>query len=340
MKSVFAILLSLLTGLAIQAQTLSDLYDQVKSSVVTIYVEELVNSGFGDPTTFTSNMGLGSGVLISEKYVLTAAHVVGNAEEIKVEFIDGKTLPGKTFRISRTADVAVVELMDIPLNPNIAKIGDSDKVRIGDDIFVVGAPMGLSHSLSKGIISGRHTEKRLTSEGNALEFFQTDASINTGNSGGPMFNMQGEVIGIVSSILSRSGGFEGIGFAATSGIANTLLNARSSKYFGVDAILLPYELARALNVPQESGLLVQNVVKNSPAYLSGLQGGFLTISVDDEDVLVGGDIILTVDDIKITGMEGFDRMMTHLDSIKSTTRHKITVLRAGEQLELYWLSFE
>jgi serine protease Do len=198
--------------------------------------------------------------------------------------------------------------------------------------------MGLPYSLSRGVISGKHFEERLTRDGKILEFFQTDAAINTGNSGGPMFNYRGEVIGIVSSILTRSGGFEGIGFAATSNIATTLLLTRSAKFFGVDALLLPPELARILNVPQESGWLVQHVVLKSPAHIAGVKGGYRSVPYEGEEILLGGDIILSVDEIKITGMESILELMDYLDAVESAQTHKITVLRDGALLELFWVS--
>ena len=153
-----------------------------------------------------------------------------------------------------------------------------------------------------------------------------------------MYNYRGEVIGIVSSILSRSGGFEGIGFAATSEVAKSLLTSRSSKYFGIEAVILPYEFARILNVPQESGWLIQHVVKNSPAGTLGLKGGFRRVIIQEEEVLLGGDIILQIDDIPITGDESVSKLFDYVDSVESTQKHKITVLRAGEVLDFYWIS--
>jgi serine protease Do len=322
----------------IPAQDLADLFDEVKNSVVTIYTAETINTGAGDPLTFASSMGLGSGVLIRTDMVLTAAHVVGNAEEIMVQLFDGQAVPAKTVRISKTADVAVIQLLKPLKNPQLATMGVSDDTRIGEAVFVIGAPMGLPFSLSRGVISGRHFEENNTFEGKILEFFQTDAAINTGNSGGPMFNFKGEVIGIVSSILSRSGGFEGIGFAATSEIAQTLLSSRGSKYFGMDAMLLPQEMAVILNVPQQSGWLVQHVVKNSPAGVSGIQGGFRKAIIDEEEILLGGDIILSVDDIVIENMDSVIEVFKHLEAAGSTARHKITVYRAGERVDLYWVA--
>lgn len=338
MKKIRLLLLLIVIVLPLSAQNLADLFDANKHSVVTIYVAEIVSAGTGDPRTFTDNMGLGSGVLVKENVVLTASHVVANAEEIMVQFYDGEAIPAKTFRHARDADVALIRLDRPPADPHVAVIGNSDDARIGDDIFVVGAPMGLPYSLSRGVISGRHSEPNLYNDGKLLEFFQTDASINTGNSGGPMYNYQGEVIGIVSSILTRSGGFEGIGFAATSNVARALLAERSSRFFGIEAMILPYEMAMILNVPQESGWLVQHVVKDSPAGQVGIKGGYLKVAIGEEELLLGGDIILQVDDIMITGKESLLKLMVYLNDVHSTVTHKIKVLRSGEIVELRWIS--
>lgn len=336
-KTLFFAVLALM-AIQLSAQDWAELFEVHKRSAVTIYTAEAVNTGAGDPRTFTSSMGLGSGVLVRNDMVLTAAHVVGNAEEIMVQFFDGEAIPAKTIRMNRLADVALIQLSKAPADPVVAALGNSDEVRTGESIFIIGAPMGLTYSLSTGIISGKHAEEGMITEGYPVEFFQTDASINTGNSGGPMFNSKGEVIGIVSSILSRSGGFEGIGFAATSEIAQAVLISKGSKYFGIDAMFLPYELARVLNVPQESGLLVQHVVKNSPAGAAGVKGGFRKVTIDETEVLLGGDIILAVDHVKITGLESYGQLFKHLEESGSTARHKISVLRAGEIIDLYWVA--
>lgn len=320
------------------AQDLSDLFETHKYSVVTIYTAEDVNPGAGDPRTFTSNMGLGSGVLIRDNYILTAAHVVANAKAIMVEFYGGEKIPAVTYRISKIADVAIIRLESAPSDARVAAIGNSDDVGVGDKVFVIGAPMGLTYSLSAGIISGRHSEKNPLRDDKILEFFQTDASINTGNSGGPMFNDKGEVIGIVSSILTRSGGFEGIGFAATSQVAKDVLNARSSLYFGIDPLHLSYEMAQILNVPQESGWLIQNVVKGSPAGNIGLKGGFRKVTIEDKEILLGGDIILQVGDVKITEETSVFKIADYLDGVQGTATIPLIVLRAGEVMKFNWIN--
>jgi serine protease Do len=336
-KTLLFTILTLLAWTS-RAQSLADLFENNKNSVVTIFVSENLSAGTGDPRTFTSSEGLGSGVLVREDLVLTAAHVVGNAERIMVQFYDGESMEAKTVRISRVADVALVQLSRKPAKPQVAVLGNSDDVRIGDEVFVVGAPLGLPYSLSRGVISGKHEEQNLSNDGKSMEFFQTDAAINTGNSGGPMFNYNGEVIGIVSSILTRSGGFEGIGFAATSNVSKAILTERGSLFFGIEAMLIPYELARILNVPQESGWLVQHVVRDSPAGRTGIKGGYLKVLIDDDEILLGGDIILQVDDTVITGEESIIKLWEYLNAVQSTVTHKIKILRAGEIIELRWIS--
>lgn len=336
-KTALVAVLALMASSAF-SQNLADLFEQNKQSVVTIYVKESVNTGAGDPRTFASNDGLGSGVLIRDNLILTASHVVANADRIMVQFYDGEAMEATTTRISRMADVAVITLKKPPSNPHIATLGNSDDVRIGDDIFVIGAPMGLPYSLSSGVISGRHAENNLANDGKSLEFFQTDASINTGNSGGPMFNYKGEVIGIVSSILTRSGGFEGIGFAATSNVSEALLTERGSRYFGIESILLSSDMARVLNVPQESGMLIQHVVRNSPAGKLGLQGGFRTAVFDEEEVLLGGDIILAVDHIVIKDEDSSYELWEYFNSNLSTVTYNLKVLRGGKIMNFRWVS--
>ena len=338
MKKILLPVLAMMFAQQLTAQNLADLFETNKHSVVTIYVAESLSTGEGDPRTFTSSMGLGSGVMVRDDVILTAAHVVAAAEEIMVQFYDGESMAAKTFRISKVADVALIRLDKPPGNPQVAVIGNSDETRIGDEVFVVGAPMGLPYSLSRGVISGRHSEPNLSNDGKILEFFQTDAAINTGNSGGPMFNYKGEVIGIVSSILSRSGGFEGIGFAATSNVSRAMLTERSSRFFGIEAMILPYEMAMILNVPQESGWLVQHVVHDSPAGQAGVKGGYLNVTIGEEELLLGGDIVLQVDDIKLTGEESLMKLMAYLNDVNSTVTHNFKVLRAGKIIDLRWIS--
>ncbi len=321
------------------AQSFPDLVTKVNSSVVTVQVLERKNMGIGNPSSFTSAEGMGSGVLVGDKrlYVLTAAHVVANASKIQILFANGSTIGATNRRIDRTSDVALLQLNKPANSIPPAKIGDSEKMRIGDEIFIIGNPLGLEHSVSTGIISGKHSEKSEQSRTKLMEFFQTDASINKGNSGGPMFNMQGEVVGIVSSILSFSGGFEGLGFAATSSIAKEILSQTGRIWFGTDIITMNSNFCKLLNVPQEGALLVQSVAEDSPGYFMGLKGGYVKMQIGETEFLGGGDIILQFDDIPLNSEENMIKFFDYLNAQESGKTFRIKIFRAGEIITLRWI---
>jgi serine protease Do len=338
MKTTILSYVLLLSAFIANSQTFADLVASSDSSVVQIEVIEKKNLGVGNPSNFTSSEGLGSGVLVGENsnYILTAAHVVANAIKIQVIFADGTKLSATNKRVDKTADLAIIQLERPVTHLPKAKLGDSDKTRVGDEIFVIGSPLGLSHSVSKGIISGKHTELNETNDGRAMEFFQTDASINKGNSGGPMYNMDGEVIGIVSSILSFSGGFEGVGFAATSSIALEILSQKGRIWLGADVLPISAEFCKIFNVPQEGALLVQNVTENSPAYFMGLKGGYVTMKTGETEFLAGGDVVLKFDDIPINTRENMEKLWEYLNEQEDGHQYQIQVFRNGKIKHLSW----
>lgn len=338
MKRTVYLLIILLTAMNLSAQDLTALFKKVDGSVVIIKVIEDVSLGEGDPHQKTSMKGLGTGVMINnDGLILTAAHVVNNAAKIWVELKDGQNIEAKIEHLSIAADVASIKLIEKPVNPMVAKLGNSDSVEVGQQIVVIGTPLGLGHSLSSGYISGRHNQDRITSNMSASEFFQTDAAINQGNSGGPMFNLKGEVIGIASSIITQSGGFEGIGFAATINMAKTLLLEHKQMWYGFEPVILSDELAKIFNVPQEAGMLIVSVTKNSPAYFMGLKGGYLSITIGNRDLLVGGDILLELDNIPLTSMENLEKVGDHMMTLKSGDKYKFKILRAGKIMEIEWV---
>ena len=316
----------------ITAQSALEPY-QVYQKVNDAVVEVIVNSKDRSNAEYTVyEEGLGSGVVVSEEgLVLTAAHVIQTAEKVKVKFTSGKEVPAKIIRLAKEADVALLELAWVPDNLTIAPLADSDKVKIGERICIIGAPYGLAHSLSVGHISGRHEEINTTSGFIRAEFFQTDASINHGNSGGPMFNSKGEVVGIVSSILTESGGFEGIGFAATSNISVKLVLDENSLYTGLDGYLLDEAMSYLLNVPQKGGLLVQRVVPLSPADFAGLNGGAVAVKLNGENLILGGDVILSVNAIRITSPDVLEEVVRSVQNNKhDKTPLLMEVLRGGK----------
>jgi len=317
-----------------QAQQLREMFSKTNPSVVVIRtVERRVTP---QAQGLMSLPGLGSGVVIStDGKILTAAHVVQAADQVAVEFVDGKKERAHVVASYPRADVAIVQL-DFP-SPGLvpAKLGDSDAVQVGDDVFVIGAPYGLSHSLTVGHVSGKHLSQESIAGVSKVEVFQTDAAINQGNSGGPMFNMAGEVIGIVSQILSTSGGFQGVGFAVTSNVARKLLLNKKSFWTGIDGYLLTNELARIFNVPQPAGLLVMRAADNSPASDLRLIAGTIPTNIGGAELVVGGDIILEVAGIQIVeDWKTLDEMQTALGNLQTGEKFTLKVLRAGMVMEL------
>ncbi len=202
------------------AQDLSQLFRMVSASVVMVRAA-------GREVTITGEAHVhetGSGVLVSsDGKVMTAAHVVQSMDEIRVEFLDGEVVGARVIGSEPAADLSLLQLDRIPHAAHVAALADSDTVQIGEQIMIVGAPYGPSHSLSVGWISARWAPNTVYRRLPLAEFFQTDASINMGNSGGPMFNMAGQVIGLVSHTISRSGGSEGLGFVVTINTAKQVL---------------------------------------------------------------------------------------------------------------------
>lgn len=322
-------------GVCAAAEPLSQVFKRVSASVVVVRTTERQLAS-GPERQLVSMPGLGSGVLISaDGKVLTAAHVVHTADEIMVEFQSGELIPAKVVSSEPTADVALIQLEKLPPNAVVAKLGDSEKVEVGEEVFVVGAPMGMSHTLTVGHISARRNLNTVYSGMSKAELFQTDAAINQGNSGGPMLNMAGEVIGIVSHILSKSGGFEGMGFVVTSGMARRILLERHPFWSGIQGYLLGGELARAFNLPQPVGLLVQRVAAKSPAEQLGLRGGTLRAVIEGESLILGGDVILEVLGIPLVGGgTSYKVIREELSKLKPGDEVRVIVLRDGRTQEL------
>lgn len=331
MKKILPLLLIFFSIQAF-AQNLASLYQEVKSSVVVIDVVDIEQESVGGNIEFTKSASQGSGVLISEEGIIwTAAHVVDVAEEVTVEFLDGDTYNAEVLSSNALADVALIQITG-PFqlkNKTVAKIGNSDKVDIGEEVFVLGAPHGFKQSLSKGILSGRFIPENLSNNFVNVEFLQTDAAINPGNSGGPMFNMKGEVIGIASRIYTNSGGFEGIGFAISSNVTRQLLMESPGIWAGMESVLLSGNLARALNVPQEAGLLITKVSSKGAAVSLGLQGGYIPAIIEGEKLLIGGDIILEIADIPIEDNNSLFEIRKKLLSIPKGKSVNISILRNG-----------
>lgn len=337
MKKVFVLVMTIIAFVQTYAQDLSGMFEKVSPAVVQIQTKEKEVVGEGQTKQTVTAEGLGSGVLISsDGFILTAAHVVQTAEDVKVVFKNEEVIPAKIISVEKSADVALIKLVWPPSDKSIyiPKVGDSDQIKTGKQVFVIGSPYGLAQSLSAGHISGRHEKKSVSHNMTLMEFFQTDAAINTGNSGGPMFDMKGEVIGIVSYILSESGGFQGLGFAATSNMATNLLLKEKGIWFGVDGMLVTGGLAYILNLPQKGGLLIQKVADLSPGMIMGLQGGVYNMEIEGEKIIVGGDVILSIQGEKIENEEDMLNLRETLKSLTIGDKMELTVMRGGKIVDL------
>lgn len=327
------------------AQQLREAFRKVNLSVVTVRTKR-VDIARVPGQVMSIIDGLGSGVLISnDGKVLTAAHVVQTADAAFVQFADGQGSIARVIASDVRADVALLQLQQPPKNISPAALGDSDKVEVGDQIFVIGAPYGISQTLTAGHVSGR---RRLDKDGEAqpyLEFLQTDAAVNGGNSGSPMFDMNGQVVGIVSTIMSQSGGSEGLAFATASNTTRRFLLDRKPFWSGIDGVLVIGDVAKALNLPQPAGFLVQRIGEGSIGSRLGMNGGTLQGTIQGREVLLGGDVILSVNDIEVTVPstaeavalgegDNYDRIFNSLSSLKPGDPVVLRVLRAGKVMEL------
>jgi serine protease Do len=218
---------------------------------------------------------LGSGVIVSkEGHILTNRHVIAEMEKIEVQLTDGRVEPATLIGADEQTDIAVLKIDAKNIEP--LALGDSDQVRVGQMVFAIGNPFGLQETVTQGIVSAKGRRAMADS---GVEFFQTDAAVNQGNSGGPLLNLRGEIIGINSAIYSTSdqGAWLGISFAIPSNVARRALesllkNGRIIRgYLGVNMMDITPFIARQLGLPDTAGALVEEVVSGSPAEKAGVQ---------------------------------------------------------------------
>ena len=283
--------------------SLAPLVQRVSPAVVNIRVSQTVDapSMYGDEM-FRRFFGLpdtpgggsrevasaGSGVIVDAEngYILTNHHVVENADRIQISLLDGETLDAEVIGSDAATDIAVIKVE--PEGLVELSIGDSDSLQVGDFVIAIGNPFGLGHTVTSGIVSalGRTGISR-----NGLEdFIQTDASINPGNSGGALVNMRGELVGINSAIISRTGGNVGIGFAVPSAIARSIMRQILDfgevrrGLLGVTIQSIDEETAEALGTEVERGALITGIEPGSAAETAGLRVDDIIVGVDDKRI--------------------------------------------------------
>jgi serine protease Do len=268
------------------------------------------------PSEGAQPRGVGSGFILSaDGLIMTNAHVVEGADELIVTLPDKREFKATVVGADRRTDVAVVKIDASGLSA--VKIGDVNRLRVGEWVMAIGSPFGLENTVTAGIVSAK---KRDT--GDFLPFIQTDVAINPGNSGGPLINMRGEVVGINSQIYSRSGGFQGISFAipideavrVSDQIRSTGRVTRGR--IGVQIDQVSKEVAEAIGLGQPKGALVRGVEPNSPAAKAGVEPGDIILKFD------GKDIEKSVDLPRLVG------------NTKPGNKSSITVFRRGSQRDL------
>lgn len=256
------------------------------------------------------------GFLSNKSYILTNNHVVQNAESIKVILQDKREFTAKVVGTDPQSDVAVLEINDNKL-PAL-KLGDSSALEVGEWVIAIGNPFGLSHTLTVGVVSA--TGRTSLGINDYEDFIQTDAAINPGNSGGPLVNLDGQVVGMNTAIFSRSGGYMGIGFAIPINLAKSigdqLMNNGEVRrgHLGVVVQELSADLADSFDLQQNEGILISQVMENSPAAKAELHQG---------------DVIISYQEKPVTTVGGF-RNLVALSPPNS--QQKLTVVRDGKRL--------
>jgi 2-alkenal reductase len=324
----------------------SELYRKRAAGVVTIYAL------FGNEGDASAGASQGSGFVVSEDgYILTNSHVVTTAGEaatsdgavaadrVYVQFRDGERVPAQIVGWDVFDDVGLLKVnpADHPVSP--VPLGDSASVVVGEPVAAIGSPFGQESSLSVGVVSAtQRSTPSLTSGFNLVDAIQTDAPINRGNSGGPMFNADGEVIGINAQIRSESGTAEGVGFAIPINAARRSMEQLIANgevryaWLGVTTQTVTPRLAEHFGFPREQGAAVQSVASGSPADRAGLRGGSEQAQFDGLPFCPGGDLIVALDGDPVRSAEDVVRVVNQQRFPGEEIR--LTVLRGSERLEL------
>ncbi len=301
------------------------LYEKLSPSVVTIRTATERDVARGN----RQGSGVGSGFLVEDNLVMTAAHVVDGAHVIQISFKDGRRFEAEVISSIASSDVALLRMDKPHPEPALIELGSDLDVAVGEPVFVIGAPFGIEYTLTIGHLSGKST-RSLMAGGAPVRLLQTDTAINPGNSGGPMFNQHGEVIGIVSFILTKSGGFNGVGFATSMETAHDALMNSSGFWAGFEGILLTEDQAKALNLP-EVGILVQRVVSGSAAAASGLRAGTIPAKVGDQELLLGGDVIVDINGLVCANPHDFRELSEAARETRDDQGYAMRVLRRGQE---------
>jgi putative serine protease PepD len=324
--------------------TIGQIYDKARAGVVLITATSTVTAQnpldpFGPPQK-EQQQALGSGFVIDRQgHILTNAHVVVGASKVQVGFggTGAKTYQASVVGLDKAADIAVLKV-DLPgsaLQP--LTLGNSSAVHVGDPVVAIGNPLGETQTVTSGIVSA--VQRQISSLAHNQDIYgaiQTDAAINHGNSGGPLLNSRGQVIGITSQILSSgsNGGSIGIGFAipidTAKQVADQIINTGHAQqtYLGIEGVPLTSGVSQALNIPSTHGVLVARVAPGSPAAKAGIRGGNTTATTSGQTYVLGGDVIVSLNGKAITT---FSDLAEPIQGMQPGTTVTLGVLRDGKQ---------
>lgn len=303
------------------------IFKNVEGSVVSISV------------TLPSGGAQGSGFVYDNKGdIVTNNHVVDGATSIDVTSLDGVTVPAKVVGKDAYADLAVIHVDTSSIQLKPLPLGDSDQLQVGDQILTIGNPFGLSGSMSEGIVSQLGRETQGTSGYMIIGLVQIDAVVDPGNSGGPLLNMKGEVVGVNTMILSQSGGFEGVGLSIPSNtvkrVADSLIATGQYKhpYLGVQGTDVTPDISAAMNLSQAKGFLLMQVVSGGPADKAGLKGGTTQTTIGGQTATLGGDVIVGIDN---TGVRKLSDLSLYVERNKSPgDTVTLQIIRDGKQMSI------
>lgn len=242
--------------------------------------------------------GLGSGVIVGKDLILTNAHVIEGAKDIEVTAADRRTIQAKLVGSDPKSDLAVLRITGDTSQLKALEFADSSKAQLGQMVLAVGNPFGVGQTVTMGIVSA--TSRADLGIEDYEDFIQTDAAINPGNSGGALVDLDGKLLGIPTAILSRSGGYMGVGFAIPSNMAQPILKSLVEhgrvirSYLGVTIQNLDHDLAKAMDLPSVQGVLISDVAKDSPAAKSGIRRGDVILRINGRNVDTTGQLRNTI----------------------------------------------
>lgn len=312
--------------------SLVELFEKSEEGVVRIDVDKI--------NSFREGNSVGSGFVFDLfGNIITNAHVIDNADNITVTFLDGSQYNASIVGMDKFTDIAVINVEEKPDYLHPLEIGDSSTLKVGEPVAAIGNPFGLSGSMTSGIVS--QIGRLLPSHDTGFSIpnvIQTDAAINPGNSGGPLLNMNGKVMGINTAIQSGTGQSAGIGFAVPSNTISKVVpvliteGKYSHPWIGISGQDINPDLAKIRNLNHSKGFLIVTVIPDSPAEMAGLKGVSEIEKIDNKEYPKDGDIIVSVDGKEVRKISD---ILIHLQEEKSVGDEMILgIIRDGEQMDV------